>query len=110
MLSFLDGRIKFIDTLNFVQCPLKAMSETFGISTTKGDFPRLFNTFKNRYYKDKHPDIKYYIPGDNKLIDKYCYVDENAYNEFVNWYLHNEKMNLILKKNSKIIVLLVSDY
>ena len=39
MLSFLDRRIKLIDTLNLFQCPLKALSETLGISTTKGDFP-----------------------------------------------------------------------
>jgi len=90
MLSFLDGRIKFIDTLNFFQCPLKTLSETFGINTTKGDFPHLFNTFKNRYYKDKYPDIKYYNPGAIKLIDKDGYIDETAYHDFVNWYKQNE--------------------
>ena len=44
MLSFLDGIIKFIDTLNFFQCPLKALSETFGISITKGDFSHLIHS------------------------------------------------------------------
>ena len=35
MLSFLDGKIKFIDTLNFFQCPLKTLSETFNIQPKK---------------------------------------------------------------------------
>ena len=66
------------------------MNETFGSSTTKNDFPHLFNTFNNRYYKDNYPHIKYYNPGAIKLIDKDGYVDESAYNDFVNWYKLNE--------------------
>ena len=88
-MPFLDWRIKFFDTLNCFQCPVKALSETFGSSTSKGVFPPLLNTFTNRYYKDKYPDIQYYNPKAIKLIDKYGYVDERRYNDFVNWYKQN---------------------
>ena len=96
MLSFFGGK-QYIDILNFFQCPLKTLSETFNISTKKGAFPHLFNTVKSRYYKGEFPAIEYVNPKPIKLIDKDGYINEKAYKEYVKWYNENKKtINLIL--------------
>ena len=58
--------IRFIDSLNFLQMPLKDFSETFGMNEFKiGYFPHYFNKICNRNYVCSIPSKKHY--GHNQI-------------------------------------------
>ena len=56
-------KIRFIDSLNFIQDHLSAFPKTFGLTEMKkGYFPHYFNTPENQNYIGAIPDKKYYAP------------------------------------------------
>ena len=57
----IDGlSIKFIDSINFTMCPLKAFPSTFGFKGNKGHFPHLFNKQENQNYIGPYPPLNDY--------------------------------------------------
>src|SRR6266581_7089227 len=58
------NQFTFIDSLSFLQMPLKRMPFTFGFedSVLKGDLPHLFNSEENWNYRGKWPALHYYQP------------------------------------------------
>ena len=70
--------IRFIDSLNFLQMPLKSFSKTFGMSELKkGYFPHYFNKECNKDYVGTIPSKKHY--GYNQMKP-----DERT--KFLKWY------------------------
>jgi len=60
------GKIKIIDSHNFLASPLSAFPKTFGLNELKkGYFPHYFNTNENQNYVGPIPDISFY--GTNKM-------------------------------------------
>ena len=56
-------KIRFIDSVNFVQSKLADFPKTFGLTEMKkGYFPHFFNVPKNQDYVGPVPDAKYYGP------------------------------------------------
>ncbi|KAG1661834.1 Death-associated inhibitor of apoptosis 2 [Nymphon striatum] len=73
-----DLNIRLIDSINFINMPLKKLPKCFGIKDLKkGDFPHLFNTIQNADYVGKYPDISFY--GIDRLK-----TDERV--DFLKWY------------------------
>ena len=53
--------IRFIDSLNFLQMPLKSFPKTFGMNELKkGYFPHYFNKECNKNYVGPMPSKKHY--------------------------------------------------
>jgi len=50
----------FLDSLSFIPCPLRKLSEAFGLTATKSCYPHYFNTEKNLDYVGPIPDVSYY--------------------------------------------------
>ena len=70
--------IRFIDSLNFLQMPLKSFPKTFSMSELKkGYFPHYFNKECNKDYVGNIPSKKHY--GDNQMK-----LDERT--KFLKWY------------------------
>ena len=70
--------IRFIDSLNFLQMPLKSFPETFGMNELKkGYFPHYFNKECNKNYVGTMPSKKHY--GYNQMKP-----DERS--KFLKWY------------------------
>ena len=70
--------IRFIDSLNFLQMPLKSFPKTFGMSELKkGYFPHYFNKECNKNYVGTMPSKKHY--GYNQMKP-----DERS--RFLKWY------------------------
>ena len=69
----------FIDSLNFLQMPLKQIPKSFNFNkdVAKGDFPHLFNLRENWNYIGMWPDIKYYQPELMTCKDR---------DKFIMWY------------------------
>jgi hypothetical protein len=83
------GKIKIIDSMNFLPMPLSSMPKTFGIpELCKGYFPHLFNRDENIDYNGPYPDASYYSPSSMK---------PGAHEAFYKWY--NENKHKVLKKN-----------
>ena len=56
-------KIKFIDSINFIQSRLADFPKTFGLTEMKkGYFPHFFNVPENQDYVGPIPDVKYYGP------------------------------------------------
>ena len=82
-------KIRFIDSINFIQSRLADFPKTFGLTEMKkGYFPHFFNVPENQDYMGPIPDIKYYGPdqmmSDNRKkflkwhqdrIDEKCVFD-----------------------------------
>jgi hypothetical protein len=62
-MSVAAGRVKFIDSVNFMQMKLKDLPKAFGLNSAikKGCFPHLFNTDENQNYVGPLPDLKYFL-------------------------------------------------
>lgn len=60
------GNVKFIDSANYFQMPLKDLPKTFGLDVdpemAKGIFPHFFNVLENENYVGPMPDLQYYSP------------------------------------------------
>ena len=58
-----SAEIKFLDSLNFLPMPLKALPKTFGLTELKkGYFPHFFNRKENQNYIGPLPRVQYYDP------------------------------------------------
>jgi hypothetical protein len=69
-ISIKNGKIMWIDSLNFFNQPLSKLPQTYGIlNSVKGYFPHGFNTLANQSYIGPIPDIKYYHPEFTKIVN-----------------------------------------
>jgi hypothetical protein len=50
----------FLDSISFIPCSLRKLSEAFGLQVTKSWYPHYFNTEENLDYIGTIPDIAYY--------------------------------------------------
>ena len=93
--------IQFIDSLNFLQMPLKSFPKTFGMDELKkGYFPHYFNKECNKNYVGPIPGKKHY--GYNQMKP-----DERA--KFLKWYDDRVSENYIFDFQKEIIEYCQSD-
>ena len=87
--------IRFIDSLNFLQMPLKSFPKTFGMNELKkGYFPHYFNKKCNENYVGPIPSKKHY--GYNQMKP-----DERA--KFLKWYDDRLSENYVFDFEKEII-------
>jgi DNA polymerase type B, organellar and viral len=72
-----EFKIRFIDSLNFIQMKLKDFPKTFDIHEVKGYFPHKFNIPENYDYIGPHPSPPYYGTESMTKKDRL---------EFMEWY------------------------
>ena len=75
------GGYTFVDSLNFLTMSLSRFSKTFGLSSKKGFYPHLFNTFENTNYIGPMPPLETF--GVNSM-------SKSHYEEVKAW--HTEKV------------------
>ena len=93
--------IRFIDSLNFLQMPLKSFSETFGRNELKkGYFPHYFNKKCNKNYVGPMPSKKYY---------GYTQMEPNERSNFLKWYEERVSENYVFDFKKEIIEYCRSD-
>ena len=93
--------IRFIDSLNFLQMPLKSFPKTFGMSEfKKGYFPHYFNKECNKDYVGNIPSKKHY--GYNQMKP-----DERT--KFLKWYEDRVRENYIFDFKKEILEYCHSD-
>ena len=93
--------IRFIDSLNFLQMPLKSFPKTFGMNELKkGYFPHYFNQECNKNYVGTIPSKKHY--GYNQMKP-----DERA--KFLKWYEERVSENYVFDFKKEIIEYCRSD-
>jgi hypothetical protein len=69
-MNFNRFSIRFIDSYNFIQAPLKSLSKTYDIDTLKGYFPHHFNRPENQKYQGVIPSEKDF-GANNMMPDDY---------------------------------------
>jgi len=85
VLCFQSGPLTFKDSLCFLNMPLAAFPDTFGLTEMKkGYFPHAFNTPENQNYRGRLPDKDYYDP--EKMMEK-------EKEKFEVWYAEQEAKN-----------------
>jgi G:T-mismatch repair DNA endonuclease (very short patch repair protein) len=67
----------FLDSVSFLPCALRKMSEAFGLTASKSWYPHYFNTKENMHYVGEMPDISFY--GADAM-------SESERREFMEWY------------------------
>ena len=93
--------IRFIDSLNFLQMPLKSFPKTFGMSELKkGYFPHYFNKEYNKDYVGTIPSKKHY--GYNQMKK-----DERT--QFLKWYEERVRENYVFDFKKEILEYCRSD-
>ena len=93
--------IRFIDSLNFLQMPLKSFPKTFGMNELKkGYFPHYFNKKCNENYVGPIPSKKHY--GYNQMKS-----DERA--KFLKWYEERVNENYVFDFKKEILEYCRSD-
>ena len=93
--------IRFIDSLNFLQMPLKSFPKTFGMSELKkGYFPHYFNNECNKDYVGTIPSKKHY--GYNQMKP-----DERT--KFLKWYEERVRENYVFDFKKEILEYCRSD-
>ena len=93
--------IRFIDSLNFLQMPLKSFPKTFGMSELKkGYFPHYFNKECNKDYVGTIPSKKHY--GYNQMKP-----DERT--KFLKWYDERVRENYVFDFKKEILEYCRSD-
>ena len=93
--------IRFIDSLNFLQMPLKSFPKTFGMSELKkGYFPHYFNKECNKNYVGTMPSKKHY--GYNQMKP-----DERS--KFLKWYEERVSENYVFDFKNEILEYCRSD-
>ena len=93
--------IRFIDSLNFLQMPLKSFPKTFGMSELKkGYFPHYFNKECNKDYVGTIPSKKHY--GYNQMKP-----DERT--KFLKWYEERARENYVFDFKKEILEYCRSD-
>ena len=93
--------IRFIDSLNFLQMPLKSFPKTFGMSELKkGYFPHYFNKECNKNFVGLIPSKKHY--GYNQMKP-----DERS--KFLKWYEERVSENYVFDFKNEILEYCRSD-
>ena len=93
--------IRFIDSLNFLQMPLKSFPKTFGMNELKkGYFPHYFNKECNKDYVGTIPSKKHY--GYNQMKP-----DERT--KFLKWYEERVNENYVFDFKKEILEYCRSD-
>ena len=93
--------IRFIDSLNFLQMPLKSFPKTFGVSELKkGYFPHYFNKECNKNFVGLIPSKKHY--GYNQMKP-----DERL--KFLKWYEERVSENYVFDFKNEILEYCRSD-
>ena len=93
--------IRFIDSLNFLQMPLKSFPKTFGMNKfKKGYFPHYFNKECHKNYVGPIPSKKHY--GYNQMKP-----DERT--KFLKWYEERVSENYVFDFQKEIIEYCQSD-
>ena len=93
--------IRFIDSLNFLQMPLKSFPKTFGMNELKkGYFPHYFNKECNKDYVGTIPSKKHY--GYNQMKP-----DERS--KFLKWYEERVSENYLFDFKKEILEYCRSD-
>ena len=93
--------IRFIDSLNFLQMPLKSFPKTFGMNELKkGYFPHYFNKECNKDYVGTIPSKKHY--GYNQMKP-----DERS--KFLKWYEERVSENYVFDFKKEILEYCRSD-
>ena len=93
--------IRFIDSLNFLQMPLKSFPKTFGMSELKkGYFPHYFNKDCNKEYVGS-------IPSKNNYGFNQMKPDERT--KFLKWYEERVNENYVFDFKKEIIAYCRSD-
>ena len=93
--------IRFIDSLNFLQMPLKSFPKTFGMNELKkGYFPHYFNKECNKDYVGAIPSKKHY--GYNQMKP-----DERT--KFLKWYEERVNENYVFDFKKEILEYCRSD-
>ena len=78
-----EFKIRFIDSINFIQSKLADFPKTFGLTEMKkGYFPHFFNVPENQDYVGPIPDGKYYGPDQ---------MSPGGREKFLKW--HQERIN-----------------
>jgi hypothetical protein len=60
ILSMRVEHLVFVDSLNYLNMPLKSIPKAFDLSCKKGYFPHFWKTLQNLDYVGPYPDVKYY--------------------------------------------------
>ena len=93
--------IRFIDSLNFLQMPLKSFPKTFGMNElTKGYFPHYFNKTSNKDYVGSIPSKRHY--GYNQMRP-----DERK--KFLKWYEDRVSENYVFDFKKELVEYCRSD-
>lgn len=90
----LGKKIKFIDSLNYFNCPLSSLPKMFQLSVSKGYYPHLFNTEDNFNYVGPLPNEKYFCPDSMSV---------KARQDFFNWYNELTSLNYVFNNKSELI-------
>jgi hypothetical protein len=67
----------FLDSVSFIPCSLRKLSEAFGLQVSKSWYPHYFNTEENLDYIGSTPDITYYGVSE---------MPESERSGFLEWY------------------------
>jgi len=67
----------FLDSVSFLLCPLRKLSEAYGLTASKSWYPHYFNTERNLDYTCPIPEVKYYCENE---------MGEEERREFYAWY------------------------
>ncbi len=78
------AKVKFRDSVNFIQCRLTDFTKAFQLDVAKTFFPYRFNTVVNRGYIGPLPPMEYYDSGSMKPKER---------EEFERWW-HQEDQRL----------------
>lgn len=91
--------IRFIDSISFFMCPLRALPKTFGLTNVKkGYFPHFFNKPENFSYVGPIPDKHYYGYDSMKTEDA---------KDFDKWY--DENKNVVFDFDKEFVAYCESD-
>ena len=93
MMEIAQFKIRFIDSINFVQSALSLFPKTFGfIDLKKGFFRHYFNKTCNRHYISPIPSKKNFGPDQ---------MSKQKRKEFLEWYEKNKDMTFNFQKELK---------
>jgi hypothetical protein len=69
--------VTWLDSLNYLDMPLRKLPVAFGLTVRKSWYPHLFNTTKSINYVSPAPDVSYY---------DIHHMHESEKKEFLSWY------------------------
>jgi hypothetical protein len=98
ILSMRVEHFVFVDSLNYLNMPLKSMPKAFDLSCKKGFYPHFFNTHQNLDYVGPYPDVEYYGAD---------YMSEGDRAQFLEW--HNEQKDKIFNNRDQLLAHCMDD-